>query len=64
LACDPDRTGVAQIVDVVGRDPALDATRRAQVALDRQTLRQLAGQKEIDGADRASMLGSGAPSTF
>jgi membrane protein len=30
LGCDPDRTGVLAIIDAVGRDPALDTSRRAR----------------------------------
>jgi hypothetical protein len=58
LGCDPDRIGVADIRDAVGRDPALDPARHARMNEHRsvsssaphviaevgQTLRELAGQ--------------------
>ena len=31
LACDPDRVGVAEIIDAVARDPALDSARHARL---------------------------------
>ena len=50
LACNPDRIGVAEILDAVVRDPALDSARRARV--DQPLSARLIPSRHIVGADR------------
>ena len=50
LACDPDRLGVAEVIDAVVRDPALDSARRARV--DQHLSARLIASRQIAGADK------------